>query len=177
MGPTYTKNHKLSICANAETSAMVLAIIPKKKCRERPSCRSPVSDSVKSKDQPSNFHVIARRAKPDVAIPLIFEISYGPRDCHGPAALAMTWLFWLVLLVWMGSYPTWSAGAMPPALQFVSGDSLQKGPPLSGRPSCLGIIVELFQSDQFSLTRVLVKAQSSITSASVRSTFSRAEQP
>ena len=37
------------------------------------------------------MHVIARRAKPDVAIPSIFRASLVPRDCHGASPLAMTW--------------------------------------------------------------------------------------
>ena len=38
------------------------------------------------------MHVIARRAKPDVAIPSIFRASLVPRDCHvALRLLAMTW--------------------------------------------------------------------------------------
>ena len=37
------------------------------------------------------YHVIARRAKPDVAIPCSMERAENLRDCHAPMGLAMTW--------------------------------------------------------------------------------------
>ena len=44
------------------------------------------NDPPKSEGPAQNYHVIARRAKPDVAISCRNE-----GDCHGPAGLAMTW--------------------------------------------------------------------------------------
>ena len=40
------------------------------------------------------MHVIARRAKPDVAIPSIFRASLVPRDCH--VALRLLAMMWYV---------------------------------------------------------------------------------
>ena len=53
--------------------------------------------TLKKKDQLPSYHVIARRAKPDVAI-RFFPVPPGPggacaagvADCHGPMGLAMT---------------------------------------------------------------------------------------
>ena len=43
-------------------------------------------------NSPPRYHVIARRAKPDVAIPSIFRVVLVPRDCHvALRLLAMTW--------------------------------------------------------------------------------------
>ena len=48
--------------------APVVRRLSRLRTAERPPCRSPMTTGAKQKDRPPNYHVIARRAKPDVAI-------------------------------------------------------------------------------------------------------------
>ena len=78
--------------------------------RERPPCRSPMTAGAEQKDQPPNYHVIARRAKPDVAIPWSTEHpgeSTGlPRRLSAPRNDVVV-LGWVVIVI----FPTPSVSA------------------------------------------------------------------
>ena len=57
--------------------APVVRRLSRLRTAERPPCRSPMIAGAKQKDRPPNYHVIARRAKPDVAI-RISPVPPGP---------------------------------------------------------------------------------------------------